>query len=147
MMSTILSVLILGCAPAIAGSTITSSAEPISTTADSFGWFHRFALYGWAQSLDGDIGVRGSITPVNIGFSDILGSLDLALMGAVELGRDRWSVMLDVSYAEISESQPVPTGIIASSLAYKVSGSLFYCSPAGAGGVAECLLFGTDPMG
>ena len=70
-------------------------------------------MYGWAQSLDGDLAVGGVSVPVDVPFSDLLADLDMAFMGALEIGRDRWSVLLDLNYANLSASMLTPAGIVA----------------------------------
>ncbi len=75
------------------------TTEPTSTIAD---WEIRTALYGWASALDGNVTLRGNQAPVDVGFDDVLENLDLALMGAVEISRGKWSVLADVFYAELS---------------------------------------------
>lgn len=104
--------LLLAALPALAGtSDPVIPAPPVSDARkDSPPWEVRTALYGWAQSLEGDIAVRGLSAPVDIPFDDILGNLDLAAMGAIEVSRGRWSVLADLNYAEISEGILLPPG-------------------------------------
>jgi opacity protein-like surface antigen len=79
--------------------------ETANATSENPPWFVRTALYGWAQGLDGDIAVRGRSVPVDVGFDDILENLDIAAMGAIEIGRGRWSLMADLNYAKIGSSK------------------------------------------
>ena len=71
-------------------------------------WQFRTALYGWAQSLDGDVTVRGFTAPVDLKFSDLLQDLDMAFMGLAEVSHGRWGLLLDVNYAKISDSLSLP---------------------------------------
>lgn len=103
MKNQILSFLLLAASPVIAGTT-TASFEQSLPASDTPSWFYRCAIYGWGQSLDGDIAVRGQFADVAVGLDDVLDNLDLAFMGAFEVGRGRWSVLLDVNYAKLSES-------------------------------------------
>jgi len=73
-------------------------------TAESSEWRVRTALYGWAQSLEGDVTVRGITAPVDLKFKDIAEDLDMAAMGLIEVNHGRWGVLLDVNYADISDS-------------------------------------------
>jgi hypothetical protein len=99
--------LALASLPAFAGSTAPALDQTIITTPEASPWSVRVALYAWAQGLDGDIGVRGLSAPVDIGFDQILEDLNLAVMGAVEVSRGRWSFMADINYAEISAGYTV----------------------------------------
>lgn len=67
-------------------------------------WSVRAALYGWGTALDGDVTLRGNNVPVDSGFDDILDNLDFAMMGAVEIGNGKWSLLADLFYAELSSS-------------------------------------------
>ena len=100
----ILSALVLAAIPLHAGTTILAPQQAPSTTGGSSPWFWRFALYGWAQSLDGDIGVLGRSASVSADFSDVVQDLNIAVMGLVEVGRGRWSVLLDFNYVEVGDN-------------------------------------------
>lgn len=116
MKTTITSILVLlGSLPAFAGvSDHPSFADPIITPAGSKGeWAFHFSLYGWAESLEGDISVRGNRVPIDLKFDDLLDYMDMAAMGAVGFKYDRWGFLLDVNYAEFSARIPTPFGIIA----------------------------------
>jgi len=98
------------CATAVAGTPVMTTAPtpaPI-TTVETSEWSYRVALYGWAQSLDGDVTVRGFEAPVDLKFSDLIQDLDMAFMGLVEVKRDRWGLLVDVNYAHISDSLDLP---------------------------------------
>ena len=89
---------------AFAGSPTAPITSPSSPHAEVSSWEVRGALYGWAESFDGDVGIRGLTAPLNLSFDDILKDLDIAFMGALEIGRDRWSFLADVNYAKVSDS-------------------------------------------
>lgn len=84
----------------------TSAEAPISITppAEDGGWRVHTALYGWAQALDGEVGIGRLEADVSLDFKDILENLDIAAMGMIEVGRGRWSLLADFNYAEISDS-------------------------------------------
>ncbi|MCX6877337.1 MAG: hypothetical protein NTW21_26540 [Verrucomicrobia bacterium] len=90
--------------PADAGSSAPSIHHPELTTTTASPWTFQFDLYGWAEALNGDIGIKGFSAPVDISFSDILENLDFAVMGAVGIGYGRWNFLADVVYAEIGNS-------------------------------------------
>ena len=83
------SAILLTAIPATAGTTVPSltSPEPVASTESA--WNCRVALYGWAETLDGDVTLHGRNVPVDASFSDILDHLDYAVMGAVEVGYGR----------------------------------------------------------
>ena len=81
---------------AFAGSA-TAPIESPQTPAEVSSWEVRGALYGWAESFEGDVGIRGLTAPLDIAFEDILENLDIAFMGALEVGRDRWSFLADLN--------------------------------------------------
>lgn len=81
-------------------------AEPIDS------WRFHAAIYGWGQSLNGDVTVAGSTTTLNLDFEDLAKNLDLAFMGAFGATYGRWSFVTDLNYADISGNVPTPFGII-----------------------------------
>jgi hypothetical protein len=97
---------------ALAGTTapVVETTAPSITPVEASYWSWRVALYGWAQSLDGDVTVRGFEAPVDLKFTDLLEDLDMAFMGLVEVKHGRWGVLVDVNYAHISDSLPLPFG-------------------------------------
>lgn len=100
--SIVLSTLILGALPALAGSP--SYAESLGTVTTASPWSLRMGLYGWAESFDGDVGIRNHVMPVDIAFDDLIKDLDFAFMGVMEIGYNRWGLLADVNYAMVSES-------------------------------------------
>lgn len=99
----ILSLIILGSASAFAGPA-SPPTEQITPAAPSSDWRVNMTLYGWTQGLSGDVGILNRTVPVDVDFSDILSNLDIGAMGAVEVSRDRWSFIADMTYAEIGDS-------------------------------------------
>jgi opacity protein-like surface antigen len=100
--------------PAFAGTTTVTADEPlpvIEPATSESDWTVLLALYGWGQALEGDIAIAGNFAPVDIGFDDILEDLDFAAMGAIEIGRGRWSFIADMNYAELSSSATTATGV------------------------------------
>jgi hypothetical protein len=98
------------CLAATAGTTALPPVEThvALTTTETTEWQFRVALYGWAQSLDGDVTVRGFTAPVDLKFDDLLQDLDMAFMGLAELSRGRWGLLVDVNYADIGDSLTLP---------------------------------------
>ena len=122
-MKTILTstLLLLGCLSSHAGVTDqTTSPEPsFSPTIESSEWTVNLSLYGWAESLDGDIAIRGNQVPLDLKFDDLLDYMDMAFMGSVGVEYNRWGFLLDVNYAEFSTRVPTPLGLIAPSVDFE----------------------------
>lgn len=102
--------------PAMAG----NGRDPVSINLDPVShWEVRMALYGWAQSIDGDVGAKGLSAPVDVSFDDILDDLQFAAMGAVEISYGRWSFLADLVYAETSDSNLVSSPPLTVELGYE----------------------------
>jgi hypothetical protein len=80
--------------------------EPAATytpaAPEASGWSFRAAPYAWLTAIDGDIAVGPLSAPVDISFGDTLDKLDMAYMGLVELGYDRWTLGADIVYGKFS---------------------------------------------
>jgi hypothetical protein len=107
----------ISAAPVLAGTS--TAVAPITPAPEETSWQVRTAMYGWAQGLEGDIGIKDITTPVDIGFDDILENLDMAFMGLVEVNHGRWGFLADLNYAKISDSFATPAGYIAPSLKFE----------------------------
>ena len=101
---TILSVILLGSLPALAGTP--SFVESLAPAAPS-PWSCTVNLYGWAESLDGAVRIHNIPLPVFVTSSELIDHLDFAAMGSVEVGYGRWSFLADMSYASIGVKQPI----------------------------------------
>jgi hypothetical protein len=82
--------------------------SPSPAAAGENPWSFRAAFYGWMQSLNGTVGVRGIESDVDIRFSDILQDLNIGAMGVLELRYRRWAVMADMVYADLRGSADTP---------------------------------------
>jgi hypothetical protein len=51
--------------PALAGDVSSSTEQPISIAPEASPWGGRVMLYGWAQAVNGDAGIRGVTVPVD----------------------------------------------------------------------------------
>jgi opacity protein-like surface antigen len=98
--------------PAIAGTPSAPAETSPITMPETSEWQVRTALYGWAQGLNGDVGVKGFTAPIDLGFDDILENLDIAVMGLVEINRGRWGLLADFNYAKISDDITTGSGIV-----------------------------------
>lgn len=92
-----------GLSPLITQAGTPSSSEVLTAHNEDTGWYYRVALYGWGQSLDGDMEVMGQIESVDVDFSDLIQDLEIGMMGAIEIGKGPWSLLLDINYAALSD--------------------------------------------
>jgi hypothetical protein len=88
---------------------LAASLASWSLQASDSEWRYRAALYAWAISLDGDVGVAPlPALSVDRSFADAWSSLDFAAMAVLEARRDRWGIFMDLQYVDLSESGRVP---------------------------------------
>lgn len=80
-----------------------ASPPPLAPAPSDGGWWFRAAPYGWLTAIDGDVTIGRLSAPVDISMGDTLDSLDMAVMGVVEAGYDRWSLGVDFVYGKTSE--------------------------------------------
>lgn len=96
----------LGASLSFAGTPMAPPA-PITTTPVR-DWEAGFVLYGWGTSLDGQVGVGGLTSDVDVGFDDILDNLDGTFLGAFGFRKGRVGALLDITYLDISTSSDTP---------------------------------------
>jgi hypothetical protein len=72
-------------------------------------WQHAFALYGWGVDINGElaigdrlVGAAEGASGIDIGYEDLLGSIEFAFMGAYQARKGMWSIMTDVIYGDLS---------------------------------------------
>jgi len=63
--------------------------------------------YVWAASLKGDATLAGRTTDVDVPVSDVLGHLDFAVMGNVEVTNGQWGVYFDGQHVLTSQDEEV----------------------------------------
>jgi hypothetical protein len=68
----------------------------------------RIGLPGWLSGLSGDFGVRGIVSPLDIGFNDILQRLDAIFALSAYLRYNHWEFFGDGQYLRISDSVRLP---------------------------------------
>ena len=94
------SISLLAIVLAVGGSGFLSTAA--AQESDSFGW--SITPYGWAPTTNIDLTVRdNNIGAGDISFSDLLDTLDAALMIQVEGGSGNWSAFGDLTYLKTSD--------------------------------------------
>jgi hypothetical protein len=100
-------ILAIASSPAFAGTSPVETAE-IQVTEQDSSWWLTITPYGWVTATDGDMGVAGSVAPVDISFDDTLQDLELAFMLAAEAGYERWVFGFDGIFGAFSSSAPLP---------------------------------------
>jgi hypothetical protein len=87
---------------------LVSPAEPPAPIEIVNDWKFQLTLYGWATSLDGEVGVRGlDPVDVDVSFKEILENLDGAVMGSFYATNGRFVVLTDLVWAKISDEVDV----------------------------------------
>ena len=95
-----------------AGETYTPAPQ-ITPAAESSGWKFSGAIYAPLMGLEGDIGVAGLTTSVDLSFGDILEELDGGATAAFEARYDRWSITGDFIWLKLSGSaQPTANSYV-----------------------------------
>lgn len=98
-------------ASALPASARAADLPPVPDTSD---WKFVVALYGWGAGLEGDVGVFGlPAQPVDLTFSDVIQSLDFAVMGLGEARNGRFMLGFDATYTNVGKSVKTPFGILA----------------------------------
>jgi len=67
------------------------------------GWEIIVSPYLWTTRIDGTVEARGATADLDVSFSDIVKSLNLGAMGAVEVRRGRFFALLDLFAAALSD--------------------------------------------
>ena len=79
-------------------------APTITPAHESSGWEFSGAIYAPMMGLEGDIGIAGITTSVDLSFGDILEELDGGATAAFEARYDRWSITGDFIWLKLSGS-------------------------------------------
>ena len=101
----------------------------------SSGWTYQATAYGWATAINGETGVR-NLPPVDVDVSawDALKHLDGALMGSFLAKNDKWLILTDLIYANLSAGGTFgrnDTGVDVSLTQIIASGLIGYRLPLG----------------
>jgi opacity protein-like surface antigen len=68
----------------------------------SAGWTGQATIYAWIPSVNGAQQGPDGEPLVDLNQNDVLSRLDMAFMGAAELRKDKWGLLLDIVYADLS---------------------------------------------
>ena len=96
----------LGVAPAIAGEPDIFIPAGDPPAGDE--WEFTVNPYFWFAGLDGDIGVAGVVSEVDMDFGDIWDALDFGLMGSFEARKGKWGVNVDALWLKLKEDGDLP---------------------------------------
>lgn len=80
-----------------------AGAASAQTAAPAGGWQYEITPYFWGAGMKGD--VQGGSLPkisTDVSISDILKVLDFGMMGAFEARKDRWGLLFDLVYMDLS---------------------------------------------
>jgi len=73
-------------------------------------WQYKVSPYAWLAGLDGDVGARGLVAPVEQDFSDLVDNVDLALMLGGEAHNGTWGGFVDGMYMELEDDKTTAAG-------------------------------------
>ncbi|MEE9612677.1 MAG: hypothetical protein V3W19_15605 [Desulfatiglandales bacterium] len=98
------------CSLANAGDTPDSKKDSSPDPSATKDWeFSLAPFYFWAVNLDGDATVRGTTAPINLDFDEIFDTLEGLFTVHFEAWyRQKWGLLIDVSYINISDQQTTP---------------------------------------
>jgi hypothetical protein len=100
------------------------AAEP--STTESKGWEFDIVPYIWGAGISGEVGI-GSLPAqgVEASFSDIWDNLQIAGMLAFEARKDRWGVLVDAIYVDLSDTVPTPNEVVFGSAEVSMTQQLY----------------------
>ncbi len=80
-----------------------TAATAQTTEPQTGGWQFELTPYIWAAGMKGDV-QSGPLpkTSTDVSFSDVLDVLDFGMMGAFEARKDRWGLLFDAIYMDLS---------------------------------------------
>lgn len=92
-----------------ASTTTPAAAQPNTGTTSVLDEItYDLAPYGWLTALNGQVGIKGFTTHVNLSINDVLDNLDGAFMTTFNLHYKDWSFNNDLIWAELSGSTSTP---------------------------------------
>jgi outer membrane receptor protein involved in Fe transport len=80
--------------------------------AQTSGWSFALSPYAWVPGIRASVDTAWGGVEVNKSSSDVLSKLDVAFMGAFEARNGRWGLIADLFYADLSQSQATPLGLL-----------------------------------
>jgi hypothetical protein len=80
--------------------------------AQTSGWSFAVSPYVWVPGITASVDTAWGTVEVDKSGSDVLSKLDVAFMGAFEARNGRWGMIVDLFYADLSQSQATPLGLL-----------------------------------
>ena len=80
--------------------------------AQTSGWTFAVSPYAWVPGIGASVDTAWGTVEVDKSSSDVLSKLDVAFMGAFEARNGRWGLIADLFYADLSQSQATPFGLL-----------------------------------
>lgn len=71
-------------------------------------WKKDVTIYLFGAGINGTVGALGQAAVIDQSFSDILGNLEFAAMGALRLSKGRWQVSTDFAYTGLGMTAQTP---------------------------------------
>lgn len=87
----------------------TPALEPIPAASD---WEFRLGLPGWISGIEGDVGVFGTTSAIDVPFDDIVSNLDMVVASNFEARKGRWGLLTGLAYMELSGAAGTPGPLI-----------------------------------
>jgi len=86
-----------------------ATLEPIPAASD---WEFRLGLPGWISGIEGDVGVFGAVSAIDVPFDDIVSNLDMVAAANFEARKGRWGLLTGLAYMELSGAAGTPGPLI-----------------------------------
>lgn len=102
----------------------TVPASPVLAQ-EATGWTFAISPYAYLPALSSSVGTEFGSVSADSSTSDILSDLDMAFMGAFEARNGRWSLILDLLYADLAADQATPLGLFFSKARVETQLSMF----------------------
>jgi hypothetical protein len=80
--------------------------------AQTSGWSFAVSPYAWVPGITATVDTAWGTVEVDKSSSDVLSKLDAAFMGVVEARNGRWGLIALLFYADLSQSQATPLGLL-----------------------------------
>ncbi|MDF7806925.1 hypothetical protein P4E94_05705 [Pontiellaceae bacterium B12219] len=99
----------IGMMPVLAGMLVaTTGMETVASTEASDAWEFGATLYGWFPNIDGTATApSGGSDDISVDINEILENLEFTAMGVFELRKNRWGLVTDLIYMDVSDSKSV----------------------------------------
>jgi hypothetical protein len=85
-------------------------------------------FYLWFSGLQGNVGAKGYVAPVNVSFSDVFSQLNIGLMSVLDVRRKRIGLLTDLLFISVSSDQKsTPVGNLYSG--FTANAKTFFVDP------------------